>query len=219
MNATQPGGSLSKGQLRASLRGRLLAGAFGLLYGRLGFFHEIAGRALFGRAWSARRTLVIPVSPGGTLVDIGCGDGRLLMHSRLRRVSRVGVEPSRAAAARARRRGAPVVVAAAQALPVRAGTVSHIVSTYPGPWVFDVATWSEIARALAPGGDLAILIGGDYRRGRLAGVRALARRLAYGSPPAEDAPDLPLPRQNELRGRLECVEDEWGIAWVWRGCR
>jgi hypothetical protein len=85
------------------------------------------------------------------------------------------------------------------------------------------ASWDELARVLAPGASLSVLLGGVTSRCRGARVRRLVQRLAYGQPSADQ-----LPAKSRLNfyfgniaisGTLNRVDDEWGYAFVWSGSR
>jgi SAM-dependent methyltransferase len=202
----------------------LLDIAFQLLYSRLSCVHEFAGRAVFGPAWSARRLLTVADGAlHGPIVDIGCGEGRLLADHGWGVDIRFGVDPSQQATRRARQRGALVVRGTAQRLPIRSASVGQIICSYPGPWIMERAVWDEFARVLSPGGSLAILLGGVTLRGRGVRVRQMAQRVVYGKSRDDDASDIPqLPGDFEhpaIPGTIERLDDEWGYAYVWRGSR
>jgi SAM-dependent methyltransferase len=221
MNATQRGELLSKGN---AARARLLNAAFQLLYSRLAFLHELAGSVVFGPAWSARRQLLVVGDVGAAfIVDVGCGEGRLLANPGWGATTRLGIDPSRQATRRARCRGVYVARGSAQQLPVRSASVGHLVCSYPGPWIMDPAVWAELARVLAPGGSLTILVGGVTTRGRGARVRRLAQCVIYGKQRVDDASqNAQTPAgfgHPAIPGTLMTVEDAWGYAYVWRGSR
>ena len=218
MNATQCGPPLSK---RAPLREWILRAAFAQLYTRLAFLHELTGRLAFGRAWSARRRLLIVVGDQSERVlDIGCGDGRLLAEPAWRSTLRFGVDPSTQATRRARRRGVEVVRACAQQLPLRDSSIDRVVCCYPGPWILDDAAWAELARVLKSGAAMSVLVGGITTRGRGAWARRLLQRVAYGPRAAEDAGLPPNTFGHvEIPGTLSRMHDDWGVAYLWRGQR
>ncbi len=199
------------------MRRWLLQSAFELLYRRLGFLHETAGRVACGAAWDGRRRHVIPTVWSGTLLDVGCGEGRLLHSLDTRNVFGIGIEPSPVMAGRARRRHVSVIQATAQALPLQAGSVRHLVATYPGPWIVDPQTWDEIARVTEHGATIRVLLGGDIDRGRGAAFRSLLHRLAYGKSDATD--NLPALGNQLIRGEYLWLDDEWGQAILWTGVR
>jgi SAM-dependent methyltransferase len=203
--------------MSSRVRSRLLQTMFHLLYTRLGFLHEVAGRTAYGPAWNGRRKHVIPTKRSRTLLDLGCGEGRLLSSIGVRQVFAVGVEPSRAMARRAGRRLATVVLATAQALPLQDGSVGHVVATYPGPWIIDPQTWDEIARVTEDGGRVDILLGGDIVRGRGSILRRRLLRLAYGG--TNGTGHLPTLGNDQVIGEYVTKDDEWGTAVLWCGMR
>jgi SAM-dependent methyltransferase len=199
------------------MRNLVLGAIFQLLYTRLGFLHEAAGRIAYGPAWAGRRQHVIPVDRHGTLLDIGCGEGRLLRTFDTKPFVALGVEPSRVMARRAANHGVIVLRATSQSLPLRDGAISHVIATYPGPWIVDRQTWDEIARVAAPGASIQIVLGGDVVRGRGSFVRSRLLRLAYGSSSAEmSMPELGHP---QIVGSYVETTDDWGTAILWSGTR
>ncbi|MDQ3548440.1 MAG: class I SAM-dependent methyltransferase [Chloroflexota bacterium] len=199
-------------------RARMLQGAFRLLYTRLGFLHEVVGGVVYGRAWNGRRRHVVPDELTGAVLDIGCGEGWLLASISNRGVQTLGIEPSERMSRRAFHRGARAIRAVAQSLPIRDGTIQHVIATYPGPWVIDPQTWAEIARVSAYSASVQILLGGDISRGRGAFVRSRLLRLAYGKRNGSLA-QLPPLGNDRVVGGYALIEDEWGQAIVWSGVR
>jgi SAM-dependent methyltransferase len=207
-------------QATRSARARLLSAAFGLLYGPLAAFHEITGRLLFGASWHARRvTLLLDLPRDGLVVDIGCGEGRLLGERALNDVARLGIEPSETMARRARRRGTPVIRGDARQIPIASGVAAAIICSYPGPWIAERETWKEIARITRSGAPVSVLLGGDYRRGNLARCRGLVLRLAYGRGDDIGDPPFVVPDSSLLRGDFVRRVDRWGTALYWLGNR
>ncbi|MGH9173978.1 MAG: class I SAM-dependent methyltransferase, partial [Vicinamibacterales bacterium] len=185
------------------------------LYTRLGFAHEATGWLTFGAAWDARRRLVVPRSIDGLLLDLGCGEGRLLARFNRRGIAAIGIEPSATMSRRARQAGLTIVRASAQALPLRSDCFLHIVCTYPGPWIIDQATWDEIDRISKPGMTVTILLGGDLGRVNRFSPRRLIMRMAYGDAHRASAP--PGLGSARIRGEHCYVEDAWGTAILWKG--
>lgn len=117
--------------------------------------------------------LAAAVPAGATVLDLGCGDGYLLERLRARGFapgSLIGVDlsPEELALARARERlaGTLLVAARAQALPLPPGAVSCVVSHLAFTLMSDVEqVVAEIARVLAPGGELLAIVGGGPRVG------------------------------------------------------
>ncbi len=199
------------------MRRAVLTRLFALLYGPLAWLHEPAGLALAGAAWHGRRAMAIDPPPDGVLLDVGCGEGRLLAQARRAGVTAIGIDSSTVMTRRARRRGALVVRASASALPIASDSIARVTSTYPGEWIFDDVVLRELARVLRPDGDVRILIGGSTRRGRLAGARRLVARCVYG---ASGGDAWPGPRSVAgLDGAMRTVEDGWGESIWWIGRR
>ena len=204
------------------MRRRVLQAVFSLLYGPLAPMHELVGRVAFGPAWPGRRRALLDRVSGSTglVVDLGCGEGRLLAEATTRGLAAIGVEPSPTMARRARRRGASVARGESGHLPLRHGAADAVIATYPGPWVVAPGTWREIERVLRPGGIAVILLGGTTERGRLATARRVVGSLVYGRRGDHlDLVSLPELGTSQLSGYWRPVSDEWGTAIIWEGRR
>ena len=195
----------------------MLQTVFQLLYTRLGFLHETVGRIVYGAAWGGRRRHVVPTVLAGPMLDVGCGEGWLLLSDRDSPVFALGIDASEGMARRARRRGVSVVQAISQALPLRSGAIAHVVVTYPGPWIIDLRTWEEIARVTVPGATVTVLVGGDISRGRGAFLRSRLIQIAYGA--GSNAETLPALGNADVTGDYATVDDRWGTALLWTGIR
>lgn len=184
--------------------------------------HELVGLAAFGPAWPGRRRALLDRVSGSTglVVDLGCGEGRLLAEATKRGLTATGVEPSPAMARRARRRGASVVRGESGQLPLRNCAAHVVIATYPGPWIVAPGTWREIERVLRPGGVVLILLGGTTERGRLVRARRLIGILVYGRRGDDlDLASLPQLGNSQIIGSWRRVSDQWGMALVWEGRR
>jgi SAM-dependent methyltransferase len=203
-------------------RQRLLQVMFAMLYGPGVALHESVGGLVFGAAWSGRRQWVAEQAnaSAGILLDVGCGDGRLLERLASDGICCFGLDRSRAMVRRAAKRHHGVFQAAAQAIPCGDAVVSSIVVTYPGPWIFDSATWQEFARVMLPSASVMILLGGSIERGRGSRIRRLLTRITYGARHQRtEREPMPLLGNAFISGSLCEVEDEWGSISVWRGRR
>lgn len=117
------------------------------------------GRSEDGR--SSYELLADQVPAHARTLDVGCGDGWLLVLLGARGVEAIGLDPSAAELAANAGHGAAVVRARAESMPFADAAfdacVSHLalsVLDEPAPAI------AEIARVLAPGGRLAIVTGG-----------------------------------------------------------
>jgi SAM-dependent methyltransferase len=204
--------------IMSQVRGRLLRVTFGLLYDRLAFLHETTGRLAYGPAWDGRRRHVLRLDDAGPIMDVGCGEGKLLASLASMEALAFGIEPSATMARRARMDGLLVIQAAAQSLPVQDGKIQRVIVTYPGPWIIDRQSWEEIARVMAPGGTVAVLLGGDISRGRWSSVRRKVLQLAFGQS-AGTSGHLPPMGNDSVTGDYFLVEDRWGQSVIWAGKR
>ena len=194
------------------LRNRILNVLFDLLYGRLVFFHEPAGNALFGESWHKRRLWCLADLPAGSMVvDVGAGEGRLVDEARRRGIRISGFDPSRRMRESASRRGVQIAAGTSYGLPLEQGSVGRVVVTYPGKWIGDERTWVEFDRVLDRPGEVRILVGGSYESGSGARVRSTLVRLAYGS---GSRPKLSLPAAKRRGFIVKHVRrrDRWGTA-------
>ncbi|CAN5672275.1 hypothetical protein BH23CHL2_BH23CHL2_16900 [soil metagenome] len=194
------------------LRHCILNALFNLLYGRIVFFHEIAGQILFGESWHGRRlALLDAIGAASRIVDVGAGDGRLIEAAGKRAIAIQAFDPSRSMRARAFRRGVAVVNGSSFDVPLPSGSVDIILATYPGPWVTEPATWTEFERVLTADGIVYLCLGGSYERGPGAQLRSTMIKLAYGR--IAIVP-INLPAAEDRGFTVEHVsqDDRWGHA-------
>lgn len=200
------------------VRTTALEWAFGRLYSRFAFAYELVGRIAFGAAWDGRRDMVVSkvqANADGFVLEIGCGEGRLLDKLQQAGVRCIGVDPSPQMVRRAGWRSAMVVRGRAQSLPIGTGMITTIVSTYPGSWIIDDMTQSELFRVSKAGADLYVLLGGEIDRGRGVLMRRALARVVYGRRTGE----LPPLAFEGFVGSTEVELDRWGSCYIWNGYR
>lgn len=105
---------------------------------------------------------------GERVLDIGCGDGRVTAMIRSAGATVVGLDRSLVMARAASGRDVTAVVGDAVALPFAAATFDAVFSNAALHWVSDhYGVVHEIARVLAPGGRLAVRLGGAANQWRI----------------------------------------------------
>lgn len=173
--------------------------AFEALYGPAVPLYDWVSRAGFAGEWARWQGTALPFIRTGPTLEIGPGTGDLLPLLARQGLRPIGLEQSAQMIDRARRKlrarglpSTPIVRGRAEALPFAAERFGAVVATFPSGWAFDPTPWAEIARVLQPGGDVAIVLGGELApHGLGRRLRALAYRPLYGrltgqppSPPA-----------------------------------
>jgi SAM-dependent methyltransferase len=151
----------------AAWRDRALGSAFELLYHNRALYW-LASTIPFAGQWRAWQRRALPRIVGSEVLEVGCGLGTLLddMLAAGLRCRAVDASPQMVAAARARlrRRGQAdadrtVILARVQHLPFPDASFDTVVSTFPTPYIYDVAALTEIARVLRSGGRLVVVAG------------------------------------------------------------
>ena len=169
------------------LLGRLARWAFELLYGPAVPIYDWVSRAGFAGEWARWQRALLRFVHAGPLLELGPGTGDLLPVLLAQGLSPCGLDYSPRMLRRARRKLArrglspPLVRGRAEALPFGAETFGAVVATFPSAYIVRPATWAEIGRVLRPGGDVAIVLGGELAPdspGRA--LRARAYRVLYG---------------------------------------
>lgn len=123
---------------------------------------------------------------GRSVIDVGCGDGRLVLALMEAGARVAGVDPSLSMVRRAHARGVVAVVGRAEALPLSAGACDVVLSNAALHWCSDHdAVMRELVRILAPGGAMRIRLGGP---GNQWGTFLEAERLFTEAPFASHRP-------------------------------
>jgi SAM-dependent methyltransferase len=143
----------------------LLPWAYERLYHELAWAYDPISWLVSSGQWRAWQRAALPYLSAGTVLEIGCGPGHLLLD--LLRANRsafgVDVSPAQCAAARGRlaRSGYPNRVAQTDGrqLPLADASFDGVVLTFPTPVIHDPALWREIARVLRPRGQVVVVLG------------------------------------------------------------
>ena len=172
---------------------------FDLLY-KNAWLYWLASTIPFAGQWRTWQRLVLPRLQGHDVLEVGCGPGWLLgdMIAAGYRCMAIDASPQMVATTRRtlRRHGiadaqAIVQQARAQSLPFTTASFDCVVSTFPAPYISDVATLHEIARVLRPGGRLIIVEGASLQpRGPILRLLVAIERIVYGSAVVEGPPDV-----------------------------
>ena len=170
---------------------RLANLAFEFLYGPAVPFYDWVSRVGFAGEWSRWQETTLRFIRTGPTLELGPGTGDLLPRLQRHGLQPLGLERSAQMIARAQKKlrakglpTPPLVRGQAEAIPFAANSFGAVVATFPSGWVFRPATWEEIARVLRPGGDVAIVLGGELAPDSL---RSTTARL--GLPPTLRADD------------------------------
>ena len=194
---------------------RLANIAFEVLYGPAVPLYDWVSRTGFAGEWVRWQRTALRFVHAGPALEIGPGTGDLLPILLAQGLAPLGLERSPRMLAYARRKLArrgptpPLVRGDARALPFADDTFGAVVATFPSAYIFQPATWAEIARVLRPGGDVAIVVGAELApHGAARALRARAYRLLYGGR-ALGLPPLP---PSPLGLRQEIVATAHGRA-------
>jgi ubiquinone/menaquinone biosynthesis C-methylase UbiE len=202
---------------------RLANLAFEFLYGPAVPFYDWVSRVGFAGEWSRWQETTLRFIRTGPTLELGPGTGDLLPRLQRHGLQPLGLERSAQMIAHARRKfrakglpALPLVRGQVEAIPFAANSFGSVVATFPSAWVFRPATWTEIARVLRPGGDVAIVLGGELASdsfGRR--LRTWVYRPLYG----RMTNDLPPPPDSALGLRWEIVRTAHGQALLLVGCK
>jgi SAM-dependent methyltransferase len=147
----------------------LVLRAFDILYHNVALYW-LASTVPFAGRWRVWQRLVLPRLQGHDVLEVGCGPGWLLndMIAAGYHCQAIDASPQMVTAARNTLRrhatadGSTIVKQAqAQQLPFADAAFDSVVSTFPAPYIGDVATMREIARVLRPGGRLIVVAGAN----------------------------------------------------------
>lgn len=117
---------------------------------------ELAGDPAYEEVVTPLLLEVLSPRPGELLLDVGCGEGRVMRTFRARGAAVVGVEASPELAAEA---GPGTVVAVVPPLPIEDDTVDHACMVLVLEHLPDhEAVFAEAARVVRPGGSLTVVM-------------------------------------------------------------
>ena len=192
---------------------------FDLLY-KNAWLYWLASTIPFAGQWRTWQRLVLPRLQGHDVLEVGCGPGWLLgdMIAAGYRCMAIDASPQMVATTRRtlRRHGiadaqAIVQQARAQSLPFTAASFDCVVSTFPAPYISDVATLHEIARVLRPSGRLIIVEGASLQpRGPILRLLVAIERIVYGRAVVEGPPDVA--QREALARRIPLAEAGMTVA-------
>ena len=128
--------------------------------------------------------------PGGTVVDVGCGNGDQLSRLRDAGCRAIGLELAPEAARASRTKGHAVIIASAENLPFRTNSCQGVLCKVVIPYTDERLAIEEIGRILAPGGvavlylhglgySLRYLVKPDIWKLRLYAVRTILNTAVY----------------------------------------
>jgi len=134
-------------------------------------------------AWHRWQQVALAFIPApSTVVELGCGTGRLAEFAVSCGYQWIGVDRSPAMIRQARKRkradGPHFLCADARQLPLRAASADAVVATFPSPYILMPETAREIRRVLRPGGRVVVVLTAhvapiDLRRRLLAWIARL----------------------------------------------
>jgi ubiquinone/menaquinone biosynthesis C-methylase UbiE len=142
-----------------------LHAAWHLLYDRLACLFGIVAHCASRGHWNAWGRASLAYLTHTRILELAHGPGHLLLALAQAGYQSIGLDRSapmgRQARRRCRRAGvtAPLVRAAAQKLPFRAGSFDAVVATFPTDYIFDLPTLREAARVTSDRGRLVVVAG------------------------------------------------------------
>jgi len=187
---------------------------FHLFYTHLASLYEpVLKLALRGRWIHWQLSLKEYLPDKRRILEIGCGTGSLLAELGKCDLKIMGIDQShkmiRIAARNIKDIQKPLalIVAQAQALPFKNGSLDTILSMFPSEYIRCRKTWREIKRLLAPEGIFVCLIWVKMRPGTL---HSVVQRIIYGTNHAELESLLHLAARESLNARIEKMADREG---------
>ena len=166
---------------------RLARWVVGQFYGRLAWAYDAAVWILSGGLWYRWAFTAERFVRDQPVLEVGFGTEHLLARLARKGLDVIGVDKSRQMVAIAHRRldraglRGNILCADAVSLPLPAGSIGTIITTFPAGDVAQASTWVEFARVLRPGGRWIVVSGPrpDRVRLRLAGIYLL-RLFVHG---------------------------------------
>lgn len=168
------------------------------------------------RRWQEATLRYLPAD--GLVVELGCGTGRLAASGHGPGRSWLGLDRSpamlRVARRRSRHEGPWFVRGDARMVPVGDAVATAVVCAFPTEYILDPVVGAEVARVLAPGAPLVVILSGTlapWGRRRRLHRRALA---AFYGATGRDPAELALAG---LAGRQETIPTTGGQALIYVG--
>ena len=222
------------------VRGLVVVSLFNLLYSLFAPLYDWVAQTFFLGQWAQWQRSVIPrITKRGSILDIGCGTGTLLIELLRRGYDAYGVDRSPQMLAQARKKlsrtsGIPAnshierlkqTDITKERLPFDDDYFSSITCTFPSQYILNPIAIKELSRVLAPGGrlvivDSAVLV--PRKDSRASRLLYRFHELVYGRQPHGGNPekrrplttfDVPLTAGGFLR-RDETDEDEHGATHI-----
>ena len=211
---------LRQPEAERSWAARLRAATFAALYGPGARFYDPFTSWLFLGEWTRwQRTALALLPDRGLIVELGSGTGALARCGAGPERAWIGIEPSAAMMAVARRRlgstGPWFVRGQAAAIPLPTASADGIVAAFPTPYILAETTAVEARRVLKRGGRLVVVLSGQLAPD---GVQRWARRAAlrrfYGGASAAADRSFSLPG---FVGGVQEIATPHGTARVYVG--
>jgi ubiquinone/menaquinone biosynthesis C-methylase UbiE len=136
------------------------------LYNELAWIYDPVSWLVSLGNWDTVRKWALDYLVGSCVLEVGFGTGELLLEMARRNIQVVGLDPSaamhRQASNKFRRAGVriPTVRGFIQRMPFSNNSFDTIIATYPAGYIFDPASWNEVARILRSGGTALARTGG-----------------------------------------------------------